>query len=132
MQQYVDIYSLSRHSTCFGCHAPIIRSTKNCICYLWCTSCHFSIILLSTSTSSKLSVSYTVQYYSSLNPITKDSSANSPAGILLSVRESFLLLAHLNLSNCGSYVKNGEFYGREGLLRFNCNNLITKAESYPF
>jgi len=31
MQQYVDIYSLSRHSTCFGCHAPIIRSTKNCI-----------------------------------------------------------------------------------------------------
>ena len=35
MQQYVDIYSLSRHSTCFGCHAPIIRSTKNCICYLW-------------------------------------------------------------------------------------------------
>jgi len=39
MQQYVDIYSLSRRSTCFGCHAPIIRSTKNCICYLWCTSC---------------------------------------------------------------------------------------------
>jgi len=34
MQQYVDIYSLSRHSTCFGCHAPIIRSTKNCICYI--------------------------------------------------------------------------------------------------
>ena len=32
MQQYADIYSLSRHSTCFGCHAPIIRSTKNCIC----------------------------------------------------------------------------------------------------
>jgi len=28
MQQYVDIYSLSRPSTCFGCHAPIIRSTK--------------------------------------------------------------------------------------------------------
>jgi len=25
MQQYVDIYSLSRYSTCFGCHAPIIR-----------------------------------------------------------------------------------------------------------
>jgi len=28
MQQYVDIYSLPRHSTCFGCHAPIVRSTK--------------------------------------------------------------------------------------------------------
>jgi len=38
MRQYVDIYSLSRYSTYFGCHAPIIRSTKNCICYLWCTS----------------------------------------------------------------------------------------------
>ena len=38
MQQYADIYSLPRHSTCFGCHATIIRSTKNCICYLWCTS----------------------------------------------------------------------------------------------
>ena len=36
MQQYADIYSLPRHSTRFGCHAPIIRSTKNCICYLWC------------------------------------------------------------------------------------------------
>ena len=29
MQHYADIYSLPRHSTCFGCHAPIIRSTKN-------------------------------------------------------------------------------------------------------
>ena len=29
MQQYADIYSLPRQSTCFGCHAPIIRSTKN-------------------------------------------------------------------------------------------------------
>jgi len=38
MQQYADIYSLPRHSTCFGCHAPIIRSTKNCICSLWCMS----------------------------------------------------------------------------------------------
>jgi len=38
MQQYADIYSLPRHSTCFGCHAPITRSTKNCICYLWCMS----------------------------------------------------------------------------------------------
>jgi len=28
MQQYADIYSLPRHSTCFECHAPIIRSTK--------------------------------------------------------------------------------------------------------
>ena len=27
MQLYVDIYSQSRYSTCFGCHAPIIRST---------------------------------------------------------------------------------------------------------
>jgi hypothetical protein len=35
MQQYADIYLLQSHSTCFGCHAPIIRSTKNCICYLW-------------------------------------------------------------------------------------------------
>ena len=39
MQLYVDIYSQSRYSTCFGCHAPIIRSTKNCTCYHWCTSC---------------------------------------------------------------------------------------------
>jgi len=43
MQQYADIYSLPRHSTCFGCHAVRsqvsgVRSTKNCICYLWCTS----------------------------------------------------------------------------------------------
>ena len=38
MQLYVAIYFQSRYSTCFGCHAPIIRSTKNCICYHWCTS----------------------------------------------------------------------------------------------
>jgi len=31
MQQYADIYLLQSHSTCFGCHAPIISSTKNCI-----------------------------------------------------------------------------------------------------
>jgi len=30
MQQYTDIYLLQSHSTCFGCHSPIIRSTKNC------------------------------------------------------------------------------------------------------
>ena len=30
MQHYADIYLLQNHSTCFGCTAPIIRSTKNC------------------------------------------------------------------------------------------------------
>jgi len=49
MQQYADIHSLPRHSTRFGRHAPIIRSTKNCICYRWCTSCHIMVPFLPSS-----------------------------------------------------------------------------------
>ena len=35
MQQYADIYLLHSHLHVSGVTAPIIRSTKNCVCYLW-------------------------------------------------------------------------------------------------
>jgi len=54
MQQYADIYSLPRHPTCFGCHAPIIRSTKMfkmCLKSLLCLSLHLSEARMSSSTA---------------------------------------------------------------------------------
>ena len=35
--QQIPKFSFKYSSTCFGCHAPIIRSIKNCICDHWYT-----------------------------------------------------------------------------------------------
>jgi hypothetical protein len=36
MHQYADIYLLQRQTLHFsGVKSPILRSSKNCICYLW-------------------------------------------------------------------------------------------------
>jgi hypothetical protein len=42
MHQYSDIYLLERQTLhVSGVTAPILSSSKNCICYLWYKSCYW-------------------------------------------------------------------------------------------